>query len=96
LPRIIITTAAGVGSDGFGPLPMLDELVNTDRLNDDHASLRLLERICWAIEDAEKQERDGAVRKERDEHRARLRDGGVLAQYLADEGQHRDRAAGVA
>jgi hypothetical protein len=40
----------------------------------------LLERICWAIEDAENQERDDAERKERDQHHA------------ADEGQHRDHA----
>jgi hypothetical protein len=79
MPRIIITVAAGVGSD-IGWPAILDEPVNTDRLNDDHASLRLLERICWAIEDAEKQERDEAERKERDEHHA------------AAEQQHRDRA----
>jgi hypothetical protein len=85
MPRIIITMAAAVGSDGFGGPPMLDEPVNTDRLNDDYASLRLLERICWAIEDAEKQERDDAERKKRDQHHA------------AGEGQHRDRATvGVA
>ena len=79
MPRIIITMAAEVASDGFERRPVLDELVNTDHLNDDHASLRLLERICWAIEDAEEQERD-AERKERDKHHA------------ADEGQHRERA----
>ena len=54
-------------------------------LNDDYASLRLLERICWAIEDAEKQERDDAERKKRGQHHA------------AGERQHRDRATvGVA
>jgi hypothetical protein len=85
VPRIIITMAVGVGSDGFGRTPVLDELVNTDRLNDDYASLRLLERICWAIEDAEEQERDHAERKERDKHHA------------VDEGEYRDRAtAGIA
>jgi len=85
MPRIIVTISAGVGSDSFVRSPMLDEPVNTDRLNDDHASLRLLERICWAIEDAEKQERDDAERKKRDQHQA------------AEEGQHRDRATvGVA
>jgi len=85
MPRIIITVEVGVGSDGFGRPSMLNELVSTDHLNDDYASLRLLERICWAIEDAEEQERDDAQRKERDKH------------HSADEGQHRDRtAAGVA
>lgn len=85
MPRIIITIAAGVGSDVLCRPPMLDELVNTDRFNDDHASLRLLERICWAIEDAEKQERDDAERKNRDQHRA------------AEEAQRRDRVTvGVA
>lgn len=53
MPRIIITTTAGVGSDHFGPPLMLDEQVTTDHLNDDHSSRQLLERICWAIEDAE-------------------------------------------
>jgi len=85
MPRIIVTVEAGVGSDGFGGPYILDELVSTDRLNDDHASLRLLERICWAIEDAEEQERHHAERKERDEH------------HPSDERQHRDRTtAGVA
>ena len=63
MPRIIITTTAGVGSDGFGPPLMLDERVSTDHLNDDHSSLRLLERICWAIEDAEQKEVDDARRE---------------------------------
>jgi hypothetical protein len=85
MPRIIITTGAGVGSDGFGRPCMLDELVSTDYLNDDYASLRLLERICWAIEDAEEQERDDAVRRERPGHRP------------AEERQHRDHSSvGVA
>ena len=68
MPRIIITMAADVGNDGFEPLPVLDEPVSTDCLNDDHASLRLLERICWAIEDAEEKERDETERRERAEH----------------------------
>jgi hypothetical protein len=85
MPRIIITMADSVGSDGVGRPPMLDEPVNTDRLNDDYASLRLLERICWAIEDAEKQERDDAEQKQRDQH------------HEVEERQQRDRATvGVA
>ena len=63
MPRIIITTTAGVGSDQFGPPLMLDEQVTTDHLNDDHSSLQLLERICWAIEDAEQWEVDDARRE---------------------------------
>lgn len=62
MPRIIITTTGGVGSGGFGPPLMLDEQVSTDHLNDDHSSLQLLERICWAIEDAEQWEVDDARR----------------------------------
>jgi len=80
MPRIIITSGADVVSEGFGRPCMLDELVSTDYLNDDYASLRLLERICWAIEDAEEQERDDAVRAER------------VGHHLADEMQRRDRA----
>jgi hypothetical protein len=63
MPRIIITTTAGVGNDGLGPPLMLDERVSTDHLNDDRSSLRLLERICWAIEDAEEREVDDARRE---------------------------------
>jgi hypothetical protein len=63
MPRIIITTTAGAGGDGFGPPLMLDERVSTDHLNDDRSSLRLLERICWAIEDAEQREVDDARRE---------------------------------
>ncbi len=70
MPRIMITAVAGIGSDGLARQPVLDERVNTDCLNDDHASLRLLERICWAIEDAEKQEYDEAEPKQRHEHDA--------------------------
>ena len=85
MPRIIITMAAGVRSEGFARRPMLDEPVDTDRLNDDRASLQLLERICWAIEDAEQQEREVAERQERDPLQA------------ADQRRRRDRATvGVA
>jgi hypothetical protein len=63
MPRIIITTATGVGSEGFGSSLTLDERVSTDNLNDDRSSLRLLERICWAIEDAEEREVDDARRE---------------------------------
>ncbi|MGA2319466.1 MAG: hypothetical protein ABSG95_01815 [Solirubrobacteraceae bacterium] len=63
MPRIIITTTTGVGSDGSGSAFILDERVSTDHLNDDRSSLRLLERICWAIEDAEEREVDDARRE---------------------------------
>jgi hypothetical protein len=42
---------------------MLDEQVSTDHLNNDHSSLQLLERVCWAIEDAEERETDDARRE---------------------------------
>ena len=85
MPRIIITRRPASGATASVGRPMLDEPVNTDRLNDDYASLRLLERVCWAIENAENQERDDAERKKRVQHHA------------AGERQHRDRATvGVA
>ena len=71
MPRIIITTTAGVGSDHFGPPLMLDEQVSTDHLSDDHSSLQLLERICWAIEDAEHWEVDDARREAEEAAEAR-------------------------
>ncbi len=50
MPRIIVTT------DRIEPLDapiLLDESVRREHLSDDHAAKQLIERLCWAVTDAE-------------------------------------------
>ncbi len=54
MPRLIVTTDRS-------PIPressvLLDEHVNTVHLSSDHAASQLVERIAWAIGDAEQAE----------------------------------------
>ena len=54
MARIIVTT------DRNGSLPapaLLDERVCSDHLSDDHSAAQLIERLGWAISDAEDAER---------------------------------------
>jgi hypothetical protein len=58
----IIVTADPVGTRG-GPAPLeqtpvlLDEHVDSIHLCDDHAAKQLIERLAWAVTDAEDAER---------------------------------------
>ena len=69
MPRVIVTTTES-------QLPrelsvMLDEQVHTVNLNSDHSAAQLVERIAWAITDAEDAERSrvSATRSPRDRSR---------------------------
>jgi hypothetical protein len=54
MARIIVTT----DRDGKLPAPtLLDERVCSDHLTDDHCAAQLIERLGWAISDAEEAER---------------------------------------
>jgi hypothetical protein len=54
MARIIITTEHG----GRASAPvLLDERVNPEHLRDDHSAAQLIERLGWAIDDAESTER---------------------------------------
>jgi hypothetical protein len=55
MPRVIVTTdpTAAAGSAAV----LLDESVHTVHLDTDHAAAALVERIAWAITDAEDAER---------------------------------------
>ena len=54
MARIIITTEHG----GRASAPvLLDERVNPEHLRDDHSVAQLIERLSWAIGDAESIER---------------------------------------
>jgi hypothetical protein len=55
MARIIVTTEQGRGLD----VPvLLDEQVCPDHLSDDHSAAQLIERLGWAVTDAEDAERD--------------------------------------
>jgi hypothetical protein len=51
MPRIIVTTDLSPHVDD-GPV-LLDERVNSVHLSSDHAAAQLVERLAWAINDAE-------------------------------------------
>ncbi|HEX4187344.1 MAG TPA: hypothetical protein VHY83_05540 [Solirubrobacteraceae bacterium] len=54
MPRIIVTTAATQPREGA---VLLDELVQSVHLSTGHAAAQLVERLAWAISDAEEVER---------------------------------------
>ena len=55
MPRIIVTTDTAPPSREASVL--LDELVQTVHLSSGHAAAQLVERLAWAISDAEDAER---------------------------------------
>jgi len=62
MARIIVTTD-DVGQRRMRPPRadspvLLDERVNSIHLHDDHAAEQLIERLAWAITDAEETERE--------------------------------------
>ncbi len=58
MARIIVTTDRSGRRDA--PV-LLDERICSAHLNDDHAAAQLIERLGWAITDAEDVEHDGAL-----------------------------------
>jgi len=54
MARIVVTTNQSTRPDG--PV-LLDELVCPDHLSDDHSAEQLMERLGWAVIDAEHAER---------------------------------------
>jgi hypothetical protein len=55
MPRIIVTTDLSQRIDD-GPV-LLDERVHSVHISTDHAAAQLVERLAWAIKDAETAER---------------------------------------
>jgi hypothetical protein len=55
MPRIIVTTDLSTHTDD-GPV-LLDERVHSVHLSSDHAAAQLVERLAWAINDAETAEK---------------------------------------
>jgi hypothetical protein len=60
MPRIIVTTANGAQPREGAVL--LDELVQSVHLSTGHAAAQLVERLAWAISDAEEAERANVER----------------------------------
>ena len=63
MPRIIVTTDpldrrdSPVDKGEGGTAIMLDERVHSVHLIDDHAAEQLIERLAWAVNDAEDRQR---------------------------------------
>jgi hypothetical protein len=58
MPRIIVTTDPLEQSDA--PV-LLDERVDSLHLSDEHAAEQLIERLAWAVNDAEATQRSLSV-----------------------------------
>ncbi len=56
MPRIIVTTDP-LDSRGQAPV-LLDETVHSVHLSSDHAAEQLIERLAWAVTDAEDRQRE--------------------------------------
>ncbi len=54
MPRIIVVT--DLRKDEVRPAVLLDEAVSSVHLSTEHASAQLVERLAWAVKDAEFQE----------------------------------------
>lgn len=54
MPRIIVTTDSAVQGDD--PAILLDETVRSVHLSTGHATAQLVERLAWAVSDAESAE----------------------------------------
>jgi len=55
MPRIIVTTDSQ--ADNLAQPILLNEYVRSVHLSSDHAAAQLMERLAWAIGDAESSER---------------------------------------
>ena len=62
MPRILITTEQADNPDA---LVMLDERIAASDLTSEHFAGHLVERIAWALADAESTEHEPAHRRER-------------------------------
>jgi hypothetical protein len=59
MPRIIVTTdpqTAGAAGGSEAPV-LLDERVDSLHLSDGHSAEQLIERLAWAVTDAEETQR---------------------------------------
>jgi hypothetical protein len=57
MPRIIVTTDSNTQAERRETPVLLDERVDSLHLSDDHAAEQLIERLAWAVNDAEEKQR---------------------------------------
>jgi hypothetical protein len=69
MPRIIVTTDPVAAPATDAPV-LLDEHVHSVHLSDDHAAAQLVERLAWAINDAEDAEQQPSDRTPHPDRRA--------------------------
>jgi hypothetical protein len=63
MPRIIVTTDPSEAAADRRDTPvLLDERVDSLHLSDDHAAEQLIERLAWAVNDAEDTQRSLSAR----------------------------------
>jgi hypothetical protein len=80
MPRIIVTTDPVSSPVADAPV-LLDEHVHSVHLSNDHAAAQLVERLAWAINDAEDAEQLRPYRARRsDRQTPRHRRGALRAQ----------------
>jgi len=60
MPRVLVTTDQ---SERAGATVLLDEQLHAVHLANDHAAMQFMERLGWAISDAEDAERDRGDRR---------------------------------
>jgi hypothetical protein len=71
MPRIIVTSDEGPHQDA---VVLLDEQVHSAHLSEDHPAMQFVERVGWAISDAEDAERDPRGRRSSPEPAGRVRE----------------------
>lgn len=57
MPRIIVTTDSNTQAERRETPVLLDERVDSLHLSGDHAAEQLIERLAWAVNDAEEKQR---------------------------------------
>jgi hypothetical protein len=61
MPRVIVTT--GEVHRNISQAVLLDEQVASVHLSDSHSAAQLVQRLAWAVEDAERAERSSSPRR---------------------------------
>jgi hypothetical protein len=75
MPRIIVTTDPASPEHNDEAAVLLDEHVHSVHLSTNHAAAQLVERLAWAVSDAERAEhaRPRPTRRTRQRPQARIR-----------------------
>lgn len=83
MPRIIVTADPISSNLSDEPPVLLDEQVRSVHLSTDHAATQLVERLAWAVKDAESAEVARPARRPAPSSRRRSRSGAPRARVPA-------------